>query len=312
MKNKKLAVLLAILSLNFRSDGLKLKNVAKVAVNNVVYLGLIYLYLKNGKLKEENSKLRNIYDKKSGNLEAKEAMNEILSRVDKYKNLNYNERVKGFLEEARKIINDCDAFDKGEETDIERDKIDEYDRSWEKTEKEISHTSFKLIKNKDNMVCQDYTYVFGKMAKKLGIRCYPLSMIEYNDEKSRTNTNKKLKGHSVLLFAKEKTDESGKLKKDWYILDGRNYSSFKKENLSNDEGLFKLEDLQKLQKGLGDEWIKGQIYIKNNMHSSFLYPKFKKILTEEDLQKMRDGQDLYFNKTTLKWDFRILTPRGLR
>lgn len=328
MKNKRLSIILMLLALSIKQNNLIateceqiqessnkdiysekskkenssaskaltiIKNILKYGAYTVGGMVSAGCCIENGQLKKENARLKRVNNKFNGNDEAEEAMKEILSRVDQYKDLDYNGRVDGFLKEAEKIINEYKSNDKIEARIEIRDKEAETDKLWEKSSKETWHNSFRLIKNK-KAVCRDYTYVFGKMARKLKIKCYPIFMLK------KDGKNERVSGHSALLLTKENNNNNTR-QTVWFVLDGANYDYFKKKRKTNNEGLLQPEVFFK------DSNL-------NEYHEVFITPDMKadypatcyKNLNEKDYQKMQEGYDLYFNKITGTWEYKKLEP----
>lgn len=308
MKNKKLALLLAILSLQ-PANGLteyekikldeyfenqkkeideKTKNL-ELASNRVNNVSMIYGATMVGSSTILGLILA-IFCKQYGDyMIPDKAIKKIMARFEKLRYLdNYNERYKGFLEEISKISIECNENDYGSETDLKR-KFEKAKDEESKSNFEAQKTPFKLIANKSHPVCDDYTVVFGTIAQSLGIYCAKLVLLpndKYLDESP----------HAALLLAKMKdpvTDPNHPW--EWKIFDGRWFSSEEHKNIKDADGTISLEHLDD---AWGDEYKGGGRHIYRDMLSSWTsLPKgdFLK-LDNEDIKNLKDGGYLLIPK----------------
>ena len=309
MKNKKLALLLAILSFQSTSNGLdrskeiaayryfknqkkeineKIKKLEKVSRNFIVGEAVLFLLITSGsvlafnKYKEDYKKLYNEY------MTGDQAINEIMSRFDNLRELNDHHQIfKGFIEEISKISLKCNQNDYGETTDKEREAECENDAKT-KSELEADKTSFRLIAKNRGAVCADYTKVFGYIAQSLGIPCYALGLIPNEQEKDKS-------GHSILLLAD--LNDSTNIEKPWkwVIFDGRWFSSKKLKNFANPDGTLPIDSIDRMDEIWGEEFKGGKLSVNNGLLTGWT-KRSESIcyqLDENDVRTLKEGGYLH-------------------
>lgn len=306
MKNKKLALLLAVLLFQPTSNGLdRSKEIAayryfknqkkeineeiekfqkmkrRFIIGELVFSSLLMpvSVLTFNKYKEDYKKLYNEY------MTGDQAINKIMSRFDKLRNINDHRQVfKGFIEEISKISVECNQNDYGETTDKERETECENDAKT-KSELEADKTSFRLIAKNHGAVCADYTKVFGYIAQSLGIPCYALCLCPNKQSKDEA-------GHSVLLLAD--LNDSTNIEKPWkwVIFDGRNFSNKELKNFANPDGTLPIDCIDRMDEIWGEKFKGGKLSIENGLltgwtkrpEASICYP-----LDEDDVRTLKEG-----------------------
>ena len=249
--------------------------------------GIIYL----GEKYEE--KCKDAYEKY---MTGDQAINEIISRFDKFKDLKDHRKIfKGFIEEASKILIECNQNDYGEETDKQRESECKNDAK-KKSELEADKTSFRLIAKGKGAICADYTKVLGYIAQYLGIPCYALSLIPNSEAKDKS-------GHSVLLLAdlNDSLDVNNPWK--WVILDGRWFSSKELKKFANPDGTLPIDYLDRRDEIWGEYFKGGELGIDPNLMTGWTKkPKSTSYtIDDEDVQTLKRGGYLHVPK------FKIVT-----
>ena len=315
MKNKKLALLLAILSFQSTSNGLdrskeiaayryfknqkkemneEMKKLEKVKrhfiIGESVFFSLLMplAVLVFNKYKEDYKKLYNEY------MTGDQAINKIMSRFDKLRKLNDHHQIfKGFIEEIAKISVECNQNDYGETTNKERETECENDAKT-KSELEAAKTSFRLIAKNRGAVCADYTKVFGYIAQSLGIPCYALGL--YPNEQSKDEA-----GHSLLLLADLNDSTSVEKPWKWMIFDGRNFSSEKLKKFANPDGTLPIDYIDRMDEIWGEKFKGGKLLVNNGLLTGWTKrpESISYQLDEDDIRTLKEGGYLHVPKFKL-------------